>query len=137
MLLFNFNVSVGLDFNELAVFTENYASLCDAVTDINELLKYFVTEKIITLNQQEEIKSCNTQSERVTKLLLNISGPLEAGDINGFYTMLSIMKTHGVNATQQLADHIIAVVDKSKLPSLVNNNLTNNTIPYDWTKGLL
>ena len=111
--------------------------MCNTITDINELLIYFVTEKIITMNQQEEIKSCNTKSERVSKLLLNIWGPLEAGDSNGFYTMLKIMKTHGVNATQKLADHIIAMVDESKLPSLVNNNNTSNSIPYDWIKGLL
>ena len=111
--------------------------MCHTVTDINELLKYFVTEKIITLSQEEEIKSHITQSERVSKLLLIISGPLEAGDSNGFYTMLKIMKIHGVRATQQLADDIIAVVDESKLPNLVNNSLSNSTLPHDWTEGLL
>ena len=88
-------------------------------------MKYFVTEKIITTDEEEEIKTYTTKSERVSKLLLNISGPLEAGDSNGFYIMLQIMKTHGVNATQHLANQIISRVDKIKLPILVNTGVCN------------
>ena len=111
--------------NELAVLKENYAFLCNTITDVNTLLKYFVTEKIITTDEEEEIKTYTTKSERVSKLLLNISGPLEAGDSNGFYIMLQIMKTHGVNATQHLANQIISRVDKVKLPILVNTRVCN------------
>ena len=35
-------VSGSSKFNELEVFTENYATLCTTMTDINSLLKYFV-----------------------------------------------------------------------------------------------
>ena len=109
--------------------------LCNTITDINKLLKYFVTEKIITTDEEEEIKSYSIKSERVSKLLFNISGPLEAGDSNGFYTMLQIMKTHGVDATQRLANHIITRVDKFKLPILVNTGVAS-VISNDWSKGL-
>jgi len=110
-----------IDDTEVAVFRENYASLCNTITDINELLKYFVTENIISMDQEEVIKtSCVTKSDKVSTLLLHISCPLESGDSNGFYTMLQIMKTYGVDATQRLADQIITRVDKSKLPNLVN-----------------
>ena len=129
-------LSSDAEFDEVAVFKETYASLCNTIVDINELLKYFVVEKIITLDQQEEIKTCATKSERISKLLLNISGPLEAGDSKGFYTMLKILKTHGVDATQRLANQIIMRVDKSKLPNLVNTGPVNS-IPKGWTKGLL
>ena len=122
------------DQNELAVFKESYALLCNTITDINELLKYFVTEKIITTDAEEEIKTYTTKSERVSKLLLNISGPLEAGDSNGFYTMLQIMKTHGVDATQRLANQMITRVDKFKLPILINTGITS--ISNNWSKGL-
>ena len=122
--------------SELVVFKENYASLCKTITDINELLKYFVAEKIININQEEDIKACSVKSERVSKLLLIVAGPLEAGDIKGFYKMLKIMKTYGVDATQRLADYIITKVDKSKLPDLVGLNLANS-IHEDWNKGLL
>jgi len=119
--------------DELAVFRENYASLCNIITDVNELLKYFVTENIISMDQEEVIKtSCVTKSDKVSTLLLHISHPLESGDSNGFYTMLQIMKICGVDATQRLADQIITRVDKSKLPNLVNvsHNFANS-------KGLL
>ena len=107
--------------DELAVFRENYASLCNTITDINQLLKYFVTENIINMGQEEEIKtSCATNSDKVSTLLLHISRPLESGDSKGFYTMLQIMKTYGIDATQCLADQIITRVDKSKLPNLIN-----------------
>ena len=119
---------------ELTVFKESYALLCNTITDINKLLKYFVAEKIITTDEEEEIKTYTIKSERVSKLLLNISGPLEAGDSNGFYTMLQIMKTYGVDATQRLANQIITRVDKSKLPILVNTKITS--ISNDWSKGL-
>ena len=125
-------IFIGLEFK---IFKENYSSLCDTITDISELLKYFVAEKIISMDQQEEIKTCAIKSERVSKLLLNISGPLKAGDSNGFYTMLKIMKTHGVDSTQRLAFCIIKMVDESKLPNLVNDP-TNESILDDHTKGL-
>ena len=124
------------ELNEIAVLKESYASLCDTITDINELLKYFVTEKIITAEQEEEIKTHTIRSYRVSQLLLIISGPLKAGDSNGFYTMLQIMKTHGVDATQRLANLLITKVDKFKLPSLVNIEVTSS-ISNDWSKGLL
>lgn len=125
-----------LELNELAVFKESYASLCNAMTDINDLLKYFVTEKIITMDEQEEIRACITKSEKVSKLLINISGPLAAGDSKGFYTMLMIMKTYGTDATRRLADHIISRVENLKPPHLANTNLTNS-IPKVCTEGLL
>ena len=117
------------------MFKENYALLCNTITDVNKLLKYFVTEKIITTDEEEEIKTFTTKSDRVSKLLLNISGPLEAGDSNGFYIMLQVMKTHGVDATQRLANQIVSRVDKFKLPTLVNTGVTTS-ISNDWSKGL-
>ena len=113
-------------FNELLVFKETYASLCNTITDINELLKYFVTEKVINFDQQQEITACVTKPERVTKLLAIIAGPLEAEDSKGFYIMLQIMKTYGMKATQCLADNIIEKVDKTKLPILINVEIERN-----------
>lgn len=88
---------------EMTAFRCNYATLCNTMTDVDDLLKYFVTEKIITTNEEEKIKSRATKSDRVKALLLNISGPLQAGDKNGFCVMLRIMKKYGTKATQDLA----------------------------------
>ena len=92
--------------HELTVFREYYAKLCDTMTDVDDLLKYFVSEKIIAKSEEEEIKSASTKLERVRKLLLNISGPLKAGDNKGFHIMLKIMKEHGTLTTQDLAEVI-------------------------------
>ena len=111
----------------MTVFKENYALLCNTITDINELLRYFVAEKIITMDQHGEIEACATKSGKVSKLLLHISKLLEGGNTGGFYTMLKIMKTYGIDATQCLADHII---------TRININFAN-ALPYKWTKGLM
>lgn len=117
--------------NELQVFTKYYAPLCNTITDINELLKYFVTEKIITMDEEEHIKACVSKPEKVSKLLLSISGPLKADDSNGFHMMLRIMKTYGIDATQRLADSIIKEIESHS-----NNLCTVNKIHEDWDKGL-
>jgi len=93
-------------FNELEVFQENYAMLCNTLKDIDDLLKYFVTEKIITIDEEEKIRTSATKSEKAEKLLLNISGPLQAGNTNGFHIMLKIMKKYGTKVTQDLVEHI-------------------------------
>ena len=116
--------------SELKVFKDNYALLCDTLIDVSELLTYFVIEKIITKDQQKQINTLTINSEKASRLLLIISGPLKAGDSKGFYTMLGIMKTYGVDATQRLADRIIRKVDESKLPYL------NIRILEEWTKGM-
>ena len=80
--------------------------LCHTMTDIDDLLKHFVVEKIISFGEEEKIKNCVKKSEKVRNLLLNISGPLEAGDSNGFYVLLRIMEDYGTRATQALAIHM-------------------------------
>ena len=85
------------------VFTGHYSIFCDTVTDIDNLLKYFVQEKIIKSEDQDEINTLVKKTEKVQKLLKHIAGPLEAGDSKGFYTMLDILENRGVQATKDLA----------------------------------
>ena len=91
-------------FNEKNVFTDNYSNLCNTLTDIEGLLKYFVQEKLIKTEDQDEINALVKTPEKVQKLLKHIAGPLEAGDSKGFYTLLDVMEKHGVQATKDLAD---------------------------------
>ena len=97
---------------ERNVFTEHYSIFCNTLTDIDNLLKYFVQEKVIKSDDQDEINSLVKKSEKVQKLLKHIVGPLEAGDSKGFYTMLDIMENHGVQATKDLADSLKIVLSK-------------------------
>ena len=105
-------------FNELEVYKQYYASLLNKIDEIDELLEYFVQEKILTYLQLQEICDCTSSFQKITILLSTISESLKAGDCKEFYVMLKIMKTYGAGDTQLLADQIIAKVDKSKLPQL-------------------
>ena len=91
---------------EMKIFTENYAKLCDTLTDIDSLLKYFVQADIIKGEQELEISNSKTTSEKVKKLLIHISGPLKSGNSDNFYTMLDIMKKQGAHATKELASFL-------------------------------
>jgi len=89
------------------------------MTDIDVLLRYFVEEKIINTEEEQNLISCVTKPEKVRKFLLNILGPLESGNESGFDVMLKIMKEHGTVATQDLAKAMesrISSFDKYDLP---------------------
>ena len=94
---------MAIQLNEKEIFHNYYASLCDTLTDVDHLQRYFVQEKIINLSDVEEITKITPTPKKVEKLLLHISGPLVAGDTKGFYTMLIIMKEHGNLGTKNLA----------------------------------
>ena len=95
---------------EFNAFTEYYAKLCSCLTDIENLLPYFVQEKIINPEDQDDINTSAKTQEKVNKLLKHISGPLQAGNSKGFYTMLNIMKNHGTQATIDLAETLMTAV---------------------------
>ena len=89
--------------NKKDILTKHYASLCTILTNVDSLLPYFVQEKIISTNDVEEINAITTVPKKVEKLLSHISGPLTAGDVKGFHTMLTIIKQHGNQSTKDLA----------------------------------
>ena len=95
-----------LQSNKKKIFTRHYASLCNTLTDVDHLLPYFVQDNIINTKNEEEINAIATTSNKVKKLLSHISGPLTAGDAEGFHTMLTIMKEHGNQSTKDLAVRI-------------------------------
>jgi len=88
---------------EEEIFTEHYSKLCDTITDVDDLLPHFVQQSIISENELEVISKLNTKMEKVKELLSHISGPLQAGNSKGFYSMLGIMEERGVKATKELA----------------------------------
>jgi len=94
---------------ENEVFIENYPKLCNTLIDIDNLLKYFVQQKIIKPEDQVRIGGKN---DKVTEFLEYISGPLQSGDNTGFYAMLNIMETHGVQATKNLAIDLKVILKK-------------------------
>ena len=93
----------GKQLMEKDIFTNCYGSLITTLTDINNLLPYFVQDQIISFSDQEEINAITTTRKRAEKLLLHISGPLTAGDDTGFYKMLTIMEERGIQTTKNFA----------------------------------
>ena len=90
------------------VFTNHYSKLCDTLTDVDNLLPQFVQEKLMTLNDLEEVVAIipSTKKHKVQKLLTHISLPLRAGNTEVFYIFLRIMEEYGHQATKQLADQM-------------------------------
>ena len=126
---------------ELTVFQENYAMLCNTITEIEDLLQYFKAENIITSGEEEDIKNIATNPEKTKAVMLNILTSLEAGN-NKFYAMLKVLKNHGFVPTQNLAELItmrLKVSDESSKLSIMyylfplilyNNN--NFSLPVVW-----
>lgn len=96
---------------EKEVFRDHYSKLCNTVVDIDNLLPHFVQENIIQADDLEEIKAKSRTTYKVEKLLQFISGPLQAGNVNTFYTMLNIMGKYGTQATRELANDMTGCVD--------------------------
>ena len=96
------NLEVAVD-NDRKVFKSNYDKFCNTITDVENLLKYFIAENIITTDDQSEIFATPRPSQKVALLMKHISGSLEAGNIKLFRMTLDIMEKHGTVGTKQLA----------------------------------
>jgi len=89
--------------NDKEVFKSYYDKFCGTMTDVEDLLKYFVTENIISTDDQSEIFQTKRPSQKVALLLKHISGPLESGNNKPFRIMLRIMVQHGNLSTAELS----------------------------------
>ena len=93
----------GVQLNTKDIFTEHYSALCDTLTDIDDLLRHFVREKVINPGNLEKINAIVAKPKKVEELLSHIYGPLNAGDAKGFCKMLTIMEEYGSQSTKDLA----------------------------------
>jgi len=84
------------------------------MTDIDNLLRYFVTENIINVEDQRVIIANPRTSEKARLLLEHISGLLQAGNSKPFRRMLDIMEKYGNKSTKELAISIKMYLVKSK-----------------------
>ena len=89
---------------ECEVFRKNYPTLISTLTDIDNLLPHFVGKNIIGF--QEDVSTNKAPTEKIKRLLQHISGPLEGGNHKGFYTLLDIMESKGIQATKDLAENM-------------------------------
>lgn len=78
----------------LEVFTEHYATLVEALP-VKSLSAKFVTAKLITFSDQDEILKGDDDEERARRFLRHISTPLGTGKFESFLTMLDVVEKHG------------------------------------------
>ena len=95
---------VGPQSGEYKLFTEYYSKLIDTLPT-SDLSHYFVSHRVISLTDHDEITKPTTPSYMAVKLLLSrVSSPLrEEDDIEPLNKMLAIMEHHGNNATKALS----------------------------------
>jgi len=100
---------------EYEVFIQYYSKLTSILQV--DLTPHFVTVKIITLSDEDEITKASATSHRAAmKMLLKpVSSSLEAGYTTSFYKMLEIIQQHGNDAAQHLAGEILAEVKSPEL----------------------
>ena len=82
-----------------------------------DLTPHFVTAKIITLSDEDEItiKASTTSHRAAMKMLLKpISSSLKTGYTTTFYKMLEIMQQHGNDAAQHLGGEMLDEVGPSE-----------------------
>jgi len=100
---------------EYKAFIQYYSKLTSILQV--DLTPHFITAKIITLSDEDEITKASTTSHRTAmKMLLKpVSSSLETGYTTSFYKMLEIIQQHGNDAAQHLAGEILAEVESSKV----------------------
>jgi len=64
---------------EKKVFIKHYSRFCDILKQEDTLLPKFVEERIISRDQEEEIRNTGV-TKRGQALLAHISGPLDSGE---------------------------------------------------------
>ena len=98
------------DDHEFEVFTSYYNKLTSILQV--DLCPDFVSNKIISISDQDEImKAADTSHRKAVVMLLSmISLPLSTGYTTSFYKMLEIMQQRGSDAAKHLAGEMLAKV---------------------------
>ena len=98
------------------MFNEYYSKLIDILPAI-DLSHYFVSDKIITLEDYDKIIRSTTPQEAAKVLLDKVSLQLQSGSSTVFNKMLLIMDHHGVATAKELSQEI-----RSKLFAVKNSD---------------
>ena len=77
--------------------------MCTNITDVNNFAHYLVTLRVITPQDEKELRETKPESLQVRKLLDRIVGPVESGRPEVFYNLLNVMEVYGLQPTHLLA----------------------------------
>ena len=87
------------------MFNEYYSKLID-ILPATDLSHYFVSDKIITLEDYDKIIRSSTPQEAAKVLMDKVSLQLQSGNSTIFNNMLLIMDHHNVDTAKELSQEI-------------------------------
>ena len=90
---------------KLEVFTDYYSKLMSVPLPIKTLTSHLVTKRIISFEEEEEIRQAPLQSQS-TLVLKKIASYLQAGLAHSFDELLLIMEQYGNISCVELASEI-------------------------------
>ena len=95
----------------LDVFLDHYNALGSILSSsISNLTPHFITARILTILDQDEIMGLTNPNEKAMVVLKKVSAALENGFCKSFYDMLSVMYTHGNSDMRDLSQNIVALL---------------------------
>ena len=112
---------VGCHSVEHKLITDYYDKLVDIIP-ASDLSHYFVSYKIISLEDYKKIMRSSLPQEAAKLLLDSVSVQLQNGDNTIFNKMLWIMDHHGVTTAKELAQEIRGVLSAAKCESDVTSS---------------
>ena len=98
---------------EYKLFIDYYDELLNTLS-INNLSHYFVSHKIISLEDYEKIIRSSLPHETAKILLDSMLSHLLSGNGAMFSKMLSVMNQHGVGAVKEISQEIISELQTKK-----------------------
>ena len=98
-------VCIGEHSMEYKLFTDYYSKLVYTLP-ASDLSHYFVSDKIISLGDHEDIIRSSTPRQAAKLLLDRVSVEIKNGNTIVFSKMLVIMDYHGVNAAKAISREI-------------------------------
>jgi len=78
----------------LDVFIEHYSTLIEALP-VKSLIPKFLSARIITFSDQDDILKGDTPEEKALRFLRHIATPLTTGNAETFCKMLNVIEKHG------------------------------------------
>lgn len=96
----------------LEVFTNHYGKL-QKVLPTKTLSGYFVSERIISFEEEQIIQQTAGQTQAASLVLRKVASSLQAGQTIIFDKLLSIMKNHGGLSCEELANQIRGELSKN------------------------
>ena len=113
---------------EFKLFTDYYSKLID-ILPASDLSHYFVSDKIISLEDYEKIIRSSLPQDAAKLLLDRVSLQLQNGNSAIFNKMLLIMDHHGVTTAKELSQEIRSRLSTAKCEDdVVSSSGQNNYI---------